>query len=69
MPWTASIPFMGTTDAIFEYACHEGNYGMAGMLAGHRAQEAASKEIVPDPAVFFQYQNLVCEDLPSASGG
>jgi len=24
---------------IFEYACHEGNYGMEGMLAGARAEE------------------------------
>ena len=38
-PWTASIPLMGTTDAIYEYACHEGNIGMEGILAGHRAEE------------------------------
>ena len=45
-PWTAEIPLMGTTDAVFEYACHEGNIGMDGILAGHRAEEreaAASK--------------------------
>ena len=24
---------------IFEYACHEGNYGMEGILRGARAQE------------------------------
>jgi hypothetical protein len=24
---------------IFEYACHEGNYGMTGILRGARAQE------------------------------
>ena len=30
---------MGTTDAIYEYACHEGNIGMDGILAGHRAEE------------------------------
>jgi hypothetical protein len=24
---------------IFEYACHEGNYGMEGILAGARAEE------------------------------
>ena len=40
-PWTALIPLKRTDDAIFEYACHEGNYGMEGILAGHRAQEAA----------------------------
>ena len=38
-PWTVLIPLMGTTDAIYEYACHEGNVGMDGILAGHRAEE------------------------------
>ena len=38
-PWTALIPLMGTTDAIYEYACHEGNIGMDGILSGHRAEE------------------------------
>ena len=26
-------------DTLFEYACHEGNIGMAGILAGERVQE------------------------------
>lgn len=38
-PWTASIPLKHTEDAVFEYACHEGNIGMEGILSGHRAQE------------------------------
>jgi hypothetical protein len=38
-PWTVSIPLRGTDDAVFEYACHEGNIGMEGILAGHRAEE------------------------------
>ena len=38
-PWTVMIPLRGTDDAIFEYACHEGNIGMEGILAGHRAEE------------------------------
>ena len=29
---------------IFEYACHEGNYAMAGILGGHRADEKAAEE-------------------------
>jgi hypothetical protein len=29
---------------IFEYACHEGNRGMVGILAGARADEAAAKD-------------------------
>ena len=41
-PWTVSIPLKKSDDAVFEYACHEGNYGMEGILAGHRAQEKAA---------------------------
>jgi len=39
-PWTASIPYIRTTDQLFEYACHEGNYGMEGILQGARVEEA-----------------------------
>jgi hypothetical protein len=38
-PWTAQIPMKKTPDPIFEYACHEGNYGMEGILRGARAEE------------------------------
>ena len=48
-PWTVMIPLMGTTDAIYEYACHEGNIGMEGILAGHRAEERAGAEGATDP--------------------
>ena len=40
-PWTATIPMTKTTGPMFEYACHEGNYGMANLLAGARAEEKA----------------------------
>jgi len=43
-PWTAQIPMKKSRGPIFEYACHEGNYAMAGMLAGARAQEKAAEE-------------------------
>lgn len=39
-PWTAMIPLKSSSDALFEYACHEGNIGMEGILAGARHQEA-----------------------------
>ena len=39
-PWTAMVPLSRSEDALFEYACHEGNIGMAGILAGARVQEA-----------------------------
>ena len=40
-PWTLSIPLKSSDGAIYEYACHEGNYGMEGILSGQRAQETA----------------------------
>ena len=35
-PWTAAIPFRRTDGPIYEYACHEGNYGLYGIMAGAR---------------------------------
>jgi hypothetical protein len=40
-PWTAVLPMAKVDGPIYEYACHEGNYGMANVLSGHRAQEKA----------------------------
>ena len=37
--WTAQIPMTRSADPLFEYACHEGNYAMRGVLAGARAEE------------------------------
>ena len=39
-PWTASVPYLRTDEQLFEYACHEGNYGMEGILSGARVEEA-----------------------------
>ncbi len=45
-PWTFAVT--GKKDPaywqIFEYACHEGNYGMRNMLSGARAEEKAARE-------------------------
>ena len=38
--WTASIPMRRTDVPMYEYACHEGNYSMPGILAGARADDA-----------------------------
>ena len=38
-PWTAATPMRKTDESLFEYACHEGNYGLRNILAGARAQE------------------------------
>ena len=37
--WTASMLMARTEIPLFEYACHEGNYSMEGILSGHRADE------------------------------
>ena len=39
-PWTFMIRLKKTDGLIYEYACHEGNYAMEGILAGARAEEA-----------------------------
>ena len=38
-PWTASIDLQPMDGDLYEFACHEGNYGMEGILAGARADE------------------------------
>jgi hypothetical protein len=38
-PWSASIPMARTDERMFEYACHEGNYALTGVLQGARYQE------------------------------
>lgn len=38
-PFTVSVPMSKSEGPIFEYACHEANYGMTGILSGARAQE------------------------------
>ena len=43
-PWTAVLPMANVKGPIYEYACHEGNYGMANVLSGYRAQEKAGQQ-------------------------
>ena len=42
-PWTAQLPMLKDPNRIFEFACHEGNFGMANTLSGARAQELLGK--------------------------
>ena len=41
-PWTAQVTMAKSIGPMYEYACHEGNYGMVGILAGARAEEEKS---------------------------
>ena len=38
-PWTAVIPLRLSEEPMYEYACHEGNHAMTGILSGTRAEE------------------------------
>jgi len=43
-PWTMAFPLTREPDyGMFEYACHEGNYGLRNILSGSRADEAAGQ--------------------------
>ena len=43
--WTIEYPFRSTSDPLYEYACHEGNYAISGILGGARkADEKAPRE-------------------------
>ena len=44
-PWTFQIPMQQNDQPIYEYACHEGNYGLYNILAGARAEEAAAEAL------------------------
>jgi len=50
-PATFTAPLKGeealnaTDDRVYEYACHEGNYALPGILAGARAEERKGREM------------------------
>ena len=46
-PYTVMMPFRRTDGPLFEYACHEGNYGLHGILAGARELERQGRELRP----------------------
>jgi len=43
-PWSASIPMTRSDQLMFEYACHEGNYALEGVLKGARYQETQAAQ-------------------------
>ena len=43
-PFSAAMPMRKSAAPIFEYACHEGNYGMEGILIGARAEEKVAAQ-------------------------
>jgi hypothetical protein len=49
-PWSAEVPLRSTKGPIYEYACHEGNYGMIGLLSGARAQDVKDDQKTAAPS-------------------
>jgi hypothetical protein len=45
--WTAKILLRRADKAIFEYACHEGNYALMDILAGARREEQQAAQTAP----------------------
>lgn len=43
-PWTVELPATRSDGEIYEYACHEANYGLEGILRGARAEEKKAAE-------------------------
>ena len=39
-PWSGEVPVTKIADQLYEYACNEGNYGLANTLNGARVAEA-----------------------------
>ena len=46
-PFTAAIPLRRSEEPMYEYACHEGNYGLLNILRGAREDERAASETQP----------------------
>jgi hypothetical protein len=62
-PWSGEYEFTSSKGRIFEYACHEGNYALEGILSGARADEAAAAEKAKAAAA-----NKTAAATPAASG-
>ena len=41
-PWSGALPYARNDQPMFEFACHEGNYGMMNIMTGSRAEDAAA---------------------------
>ena len=48
-PFTFMIRLKKTDEQLYEYACHEGNISMIGILAGARAEEAKAAKAAAAP--------------------
>jgi hypothetical protein len=47
-PWGGEYPWPATDERVYEYACHEGNYAMEGILKGARILETEAVQTDSD---------------------
>jgi hypothetical protein len=47
-PWTAAVPLRKVPGPIYEYGCHEGNYGLPNILRAQRVEDAKAVAGVKD---------------------
>ena len=45
MAWKAEMPLNAAKGPVYEYACHEGNYALPGILAGARKADREGRQI------------------------
>ena len=43
-PWTVQMPMVRSEEDVYEYACHEGNRGLEGIMTGSRLQDKLQLE-------------------------
>jgi hypothetical protein len=47
-PWTVALPLRKVPGPIYEYGCHEGNYGLPNILRAQRVEDARASAAVKD---------------------
>jgi hypothetical protein len=50
--WSGDMVLRSSKEQVYEFACHEGNYGMHGILAGARELERQGREHPPEVSIF-----------------
>jgi len=50
--WSGDMVLRSSNEQVYEFACHEGNYGMHGILAGARELERQGREHPPEVSIF-----------------
>jgi hypothetical protein len=69
-PWSAVIEMSKGEGPIYEYACHEGNYAMEGILSGARKREAqAAKKLARPSSISDSPASLPPKSFPQSGCG